>query len=84
MSSGIQATVSKIQVEQAIMKSNAKELSEKVIILDRKFDALDAKMDKVISTLDELTGAKKFAMALTGFVSACIVIAATWIGVHHK
>lgn len=45
---------------------------------------LEAKVDAMKTTLDELTGAKKILFALTAIVSAAITSVATFIGVHHK
>lgn len=45
---------------------------------------LSLEVREIKTSLDELTGIKKFLMGLTGFIGGMLALIATWIGVHHK
>jgi len=79
--------VTNLEIKDAIDELRRDQKQSMDILRKEQRDSHEALQIQVLSlkqTLDELTGAKKFLMAFTAFLSAIIVAVATYLGIHHK
>lgn len=66
-------------------------ITERLAILETKQSDMSDSLDKVVlttqnieKTLNELVGAKKVLMMITGFVATAVSIFISWLGLHKQ
>jgi len=66
-------------------------IKERLAILETQYTDMSDSLDTVVTTtkniektLNELVGAKKVLMVITGFVATAVSIFVSWLGIHKQ
>ena len=76
-----------LEIKDAIDELRKDQKQSMDILRKEQRDSHEALQLQVLSlkqTLDELTGAKKFLVSVTAFLSAILIAVATYLGINHK